>query len=105
MRRLIFRRSSCAAASASRAPSFRSMGFLRPVASGAILPEVARGAARRAAPRATSGRIAPEATGRRKPMDLKDGAREALAAAQDDLLKISRRIHAHPELGFEEERA
>jgi amidohydrolase len=38
-------------------------------------------------------------------MDAKSGAWEALVEAREDLLAISRRIHAHPELGFEEERA
>jgi amidohydrolase len=38
-------------------------------------------------------------------MDAKQGARERLAAAEADLLALSRRIHAHPELAFEEERA
>jgi amidohydrolase len=38
-------------------------------------------------------------------MDAKAGARERLDAARDDLIALSHRIHAHPELGFEEERA
>src|SRR5213594_215439 len=38
-------------------------------------------------------------------MDAKAGARERLEAARDDLVALSHRIHAHPELGFEEERA
>jgi len=38
-------------------------------------------------------------------MDAKQGARERLAAAEADLLALSRRIHARPELAFEEERA
>jgi amidohydrolase len=38
-------------------------------------------------------------------VDAKAGARERLAAARDDLVALSHRIHAHPELGFEEERA
>jgi amidohydrolase len=38
-------------------------------------------------------------------MDLKSGARERFSRAQRDILALSHRIHAHPELGFEEERA
>jgi amidohydrolase len=39
-------------------------------------------------------------------MDPKEGARECLdAATRDRLIALSHRIHAHPELGFEEERA
>jgi amidohydrolase len=38
-------------------------------------------------------------------MDIKAGARERLESARKDLLALSRRVHAHPELGFEEERA
>jgi amidohydrolase len=38
-------------------------------------------------------------------MDPKAGARERLAADRDALVALSHRIHAHPELGFEEERA
>lgn len=38
-------------------------------------------------------------------MDAKHAARERLAAAADDLLALSRRIHGQPELAFEEERA
>src|SRR6184192_2751235 len=38
-------------------------------------------------------------------MDAKAGARERLEAARDELVALSHRIHAHPELGFEEERA
>ncbi len=38
-------------------------------------------------------------------MGLKDAARERLNAARDALIALSHRIHAHPELGFEEERA
>src|SRR5438309_3189155 len=38
-------------------------------------------------------------------MDPKDGARETITAAQDQLIALSHRIHAHPELGFEEEHA
>src|SRR5437870_5412684 len=38
-------------------------------------------------------------------MDAKAGAREQLEAARDDLVALSHRIHAHPEFGFEEERA
>src|SRR5881296_2792685 len=38
-------------------------------------------------------------------MDAKVGARERLETARDDLVALSHRIHAHPEFGFEEERA
>src|SRR5262245_14977808 len=38
-------------------------------------------------------------------MDAKAGARERFDAARDELVALSHRIHAHPELGFEEERA
>jgi amidohydrolase len=38
-------------------------------------------------------------------MDAKAAAREAIQSAQNDLLNLSHRIHANPELGFEEERA
>lgn len=38
-------------------------------------------------------------------MDAKAGARQRFATAQDSLIALSHRIHAHPELGFEEERA
>src|SRR5438034_2032522 len=38
-------------------------------------------------------------------MDAKAGARERFDAARDSLIALSNRIHAHPELGFEEERA
>jgi len=38
-------------------------------------------------------------------MDAKSGARERVTAATRELLALSHRIHAHPELGFEEERA
>ena len=36
-------------------------------------------------------------------MDAKQGARERLVTAEADLLALSRRIHARPELAFEEE--
>ena len=39
------------------------------------------------------------------PPDLKAGARAAVDAARGDLVALSRRIHANPELGYEEERA
>ena len=39
------------------------------------------------------------------PADLKAGARAAVDAARGDLVALSRRIHANPELGYEEERA
>ena len=38
-------------------------------------------------------------------MDAKAGARERVRNATQELLALSHRIHAHPELGFEEERA
>src|SRR5262245_19055882 len=38
-------------------------------------------------------------------MDTKAAARERFDGARDDLVALSHRIHAHPELGFEEERA
>lgn len=38
-------------------------------------------------------------------MDAKAGARERFATVQDSLITLSHRIHAHPELGFEEEKA
>jgi amidohydrolase len=38
-------------------------------------------------------------------VDTHGGARERLDGARDGLIDLSRRIHAHPELGFEEERA
>jgi amidohydrolase len=38
-------------------------------------------------------------------MDAKAGARERFDAAEQSLIDLSHRIHAHPELGFEEERA
>ena len=38
-------------------------------------------------------------------MDTKTGARERFAQSQQDLISLSHRIHAHPELGFEEEKA
>jgi len=38
-------------------------------------------------------------------MDAKQAARERLAAAEADLLALSRRIHGRPELAFEEEHA
>jgi len=38
-------------------------------------------------------------------MDKKSGARERLSRSREELLDLSHRIHAHPELGFEEERA
>src|SRR2546422_679650 len=46
-----------------------------------------------------------QADDRGTPMDPKDGAREAISGIQDRLIELSHRIHAHPELGFEEERA
>src|SRR5215470_5232675 len=38
-------------------------------------------------------------------MDAKSGARERFESARDGLIELSHRIHAHPELGFEEEKA
>ncbi len=38
-------------------------------------------------------------------MDAKAGARERFESVRDGLIEISHRIHAHPELGFEEEKA
>lgn len=38
-------------------------------------------------------------------MDTKSGARERLSRSRRAILDLSHRIHAHPELGFEEERA
>jgi amidohydrolase len=37
--------------------------------------------------------------------DARSGARERLEAARDELIDISHRIHANPELGYEEEKA
>src|ERR1700745_705790 len=38
-------------------------------------------------------------------MDAKSGARDRIDRARDELIDLSRRIHAHPEVGFEVERA
>ena len=38
-------------------------------------------------------------------MNAKSGARERLELVRESLIELSHRIHAHPELGFEEERA
>ena len=38
-------------------------------------------------------------------MDAKAGARDRIERTRDDLIALSHRIHAHPEIGFEEERA
>jgi amidohydrolase len=38
-------------------------------------------------------------------MDIKSAARERLESARDGLISLSHRIHSHPELGFEEEKA
>jgi len=38
-------------------------------------------------------------------MDAKAGGRERLATIEPELIELSHRIHAYPELGFEEERA
>jgi amidohydrolase len=37
-------------------------------------------------------------------MDVKDAARDAVTKSESDLVDLSHRLHAHPELGFEEER-
>ena len=37
--------------------------------------------------------------------DAKEAARERVEQARDELVALSHRIHANPELGFEEERA
>src|SRR6266446_6576070 len=39
------------------------------------------------------------------PMDARAAVRERVAASRDRLTALSHRIHAHPELAFEEERA
>ena len=38
-------------------------------------------------------------------MDANTGARERLESRREALIALSHRIHAHPEIGFEEERA
>ena len=38
-------------------------------------------------------------------MNAKSAAQERFKSARDGLIALSRRIHAHPELGFEEEKA
>lgn len=38
-------------------------------------------------------------------MDAKGGAQERCDESRDELIALSHRIHAHPELGFEEEKA
>jgi metal-dependent amidase/aminoacylase/carboxypeptidase family protein len=38
-------------------------------------------------------------------MDPKAGARECLDGLRDRFIELSHRIHAHPELGFQEEQA
>jgi len=38
-------------------------------------------------------------------MDAKLAARERFELSRDGLIELSHRIHAHPELGFEEERS
>jgi metal-dependent amidase/aminoacylase/carboxypeptidase family protein len=37
--------------------------------------------------------------------DAKEAARERVEQARDELVALSHRIHANPELGFEEEQA
>jgi amidohydrolase len=55
------------------------------------------------APCCLSARNQPEK--RIQAMDAKSAARERLDSDRDELIKLSRRIHAHPEVGFEEEKA
>ncbi|HEX5314176.1 MAG TPA: M20 family metallopeptidase [Gammaproteobacteria bacterium] len=38
-------------------------------------------------------------------MNARDGAQERVTGAQEELFALSRRIHSHPELGWQEERA
>jgi metal-dependent amidase/aminoacylase/carboxypeptidase family protein len=38
-------------------------------------------------------------------MDAKSAARERFDGAREELIGLSHRIHAHPEMGFEEEKA
>ena len=38
-------------------------------------------------------------------MDAKSGARERFDSVREDLVELSHRIHANPELAFEEEKA
>ena len=38
-------------------------------------------------------------------MDVREAARRRFDRARDQVVALSHRIHAHPELGFEEERA
>src|SRR5690242_1530484 len=38
-------------------------------------------------------------------MNIKDAAREQIEKVRQPLIDLSHRIHAHPELGFEEEKA
>ena len=38
-------------------------------------------------------------------MDTKAAAKEKILATKDNLIALSHRIHANPELGFEERRA
>src|SRR5437867_10968324 len=56
------------------------------------------------APTLDAGRRLP-ATGAGGPMDARAAVRERVAASRDRLVALSHRIHAHPELAFEEERA
>src|SRR5947199_9769837 len=56
------------------------------------------------APTLDAGRRLP-ATGAGGPMDARAAVRERVAASRDRLVALSHRIHAHPELSFEEERA
>jgi hypothetical protein len=42
---------------------------------------------------------------RRPPMDAKSAARERFGSSCEELIELSHRIHANPELGFEEEKA
>src|SRR5262245_55912156 len=47
----------------------------------------------------------PVETNGRTTMDAKARAQEYFNSAQSSLLSLSHRIHAHPELGFEEEKS
>jgi amidohydrolase len=41
----------------------------------------------------------------KRPMDAKSGAHEQFESVREGMIQLSHRIHAHPELGFEEEQA
>src|SRR2546425_5537754 len=51
------------------------------------------------------GRFEPARLATLVAMDSKEAARERLDEARDALVELSHRIHAHPELGYEEELA